>query len=481
MRKIVLSLLILTVAIVATAQTGKVDRSKAPALGPVAQLKVPAEETFQLSNGLTVYFLRKAEVPLIQLNLFVKAGSAYESAEKLGLASLTSNMLDEGAGTRNALEIADEIDYLGISLSSFTDSELMGVRLFSPTSKLDAALALMSDLVLKPTFPEKELSRIRKELLVSLAQQHDEARIIASRTFAKVLFGDAHPLGRPTAGTEQSVKSFSVSDVQNFYNTYFVAGNAYIVAVGDITADALKAKLEKSLGGMKQGTANAVTLSNPKQVSKRVIYLVDKPGAAQSEIRIGRIGVTRDTKDYYNLMVMNTILGGSFTSRLNQNLRETHGYSYGAGSNFVMRKTTGYFLASSSVQTDVTDKALTEFFKELNAISKTITDDEVTRARNYLALGYPADFASVQSMVGALSEKIQYQLPSDYFNQYVPNILAVKKADVLRVAKNIDTANIAVVVIGDRAKIEAGIKALNLGEIRYLSIADVLGPLPATE
>jgi zinc protease len=223
-------------------------------------------------------------------------------------------------------------------------------------------------------------------------------------------------------------------------------------------------------------------MSSPKQVSKRIVYLIDKPGAAQSEIRIGRIGVSRATKDYFNLTVMNTILGGSFTSRLNQNLRETHGYSYGAGSGFPMRKSTGYFIASSAVQTDVTDKALNEFFKELNAISKSITDEELTRARNYVALSYPNDFNSVQSISGNINEKIQYNLPDSYFNTYVQNILAVKKQDALKAAKNyIDTKNIIVVVVGDRSKIETGIKALNLGEIKYMSIEDVLGPIPSVE
>lgn len=476
---VIFFLLLLTAT---TVWSQQVDRSKAPALGPIAPLNVPSVEAFTLTNGLTVYFMRKTEVPLIQINLYVKAGSSYEKPEMLGLASLTANMLDEGAGTRNSLEIADEIDYLGITLSPFSDFDRMGVRLFTPVSRLDAGLSLMRDVALNPTFPEKELNRLRKEALIGLGQQHDDARTIATRAFAKLVFGEAHPMGRPTSGTGSSLKTITLNDVRDFHAKNFVAGNAYVIAVGDITADALKSKLEQSFGSMKQGTASEVSVAAPKQVSKRIIYLIDKPGAAQSEIRIGRVGVNRTTPDYYNLIVMNTILGGSFTSRLNQNLREAHGYSYGAGSNFVMRKTTGSFVASSAVQTDVTDKALTEFFKELKAISKTITDEEVTRARNYVALGYPSDFASVQSIVGALNEKIQYGLPDTYFNNYVPSVLSVKKSDVLRVAKSqVDADNVVVVVVGDRAKIEAGIQALKLGEIRYLSIADVLGPVPSVD
>jgi predicted Zn-dependent peptidase len=380
------------------------------------------------------------------------------------------------------LEIADEIDFLGINLSPFSDLESMGVRLFSPTSKIDQALSLMSDITIRPTFPEKELARIKKEVLINLGQQHDEARIIASRAFSNILFGGDHPMGRSTSGNEKSINSLSVNDLKSFHEKYFVANNAYIVAVGAMETSELKMKLEKHFGSMKKGSMANTSLSNPKQVSKRTIYLIDKPGAAQSEIRIGRIGVSRATKDYFNLTVMNTVLGGSFTSRLNQNLRETHGYSYGAGSGFSMRKSAGYFIASSAVQTDVTDKALTEFFNELKAISKSITDDELTRARNYVALSYPGDFNSVQSIAGNMNEKIQYNLPDNYFNTYVQNILSVKKQDALKVAKtHIDPNNIVVVVVGDRSKIEAGIKGLKIGEIKYLSIEDVLGPIPVVE
>jgi predicted Zn-dependent peptidase len=340
----------------------------------------------------------------------------------------------------------------------------------------------MSDIVLRPTFPEKELERLKKEILISLGQQHDEARIVASRAFASILFGDEHPMGRPSSGTEETIKPLTSDNLRQFHEKYFVTNNAYIVAVGAIESTDLKSKLEKYFGVMKKGDPAQPAMSSPKQVSKRIVYLIDKPGAAQSEIRIGRIGVSRATKDYFNLTVMNTILGGSFTSRLNQNLRETHGYSYGAGSGFPMRKSTGYFIASSAVQTDVTDKALNEFFKELNAISKSITDEELTRARNYVALSYPNDFNSVQSISGNINEKIQYNLPDSYFNTYVQNILAVKKQDALKAAKNyIDTKNIIVVVVGDRSKIETGIKALNLGEIKYMSIEDVLGPIPSVE
>ncbi|MDL1893031.1 insulinase family protein, partial [Sphingobacteriales bacterium CHB3] len=246
----------------------------------------------------------------------------------------------------------------------------------------------------------------------------------------------------------------------------------------DVTAKTILPKLNALFGKWKAGKVESKTWPTAKQVEARKLYLVDKPGAAQSVIRIGRIGVARTTEDYYPIVVMNTILGGSFTSRLNNNLREEHGYAYGAGSRFNFLPLPGSFLASSDVQTDVTDKALTEFMKELTNIS-TISDDELTRAKNYVALSYPSDFQSVGEIAGRLGDLVIYNLPDTYFNNYTKNILAVTKDDVVRVAKKyVDPDKIAIVVVGDMSKVEAGIIALNLGPIEKLTIEEVLGSKP---
>ncbi|MFQ5551438.1 MAG: M16 family metallopeptidase, partial [Gemmatimonadales bacterium] len=218
------------------------------------------------------------------------------------------------------------------------------------------------------------------------------------------------------------------------------------------------------------------------QVGGRRIYLVDKPGAAQSEIRIGRIGADRFTVDYYSLQVMNTILGGSFASRLNMNLREEHGYSYGARSSFSFRPTAGPFLASAAVQTDVTDSALVEFIRELNGILEPVSDEEIERGRNFVALRFPGRFQTVVGIANRLSELVTYNLPDDYFNRYIDNILAVTKDEVREVARDyLDSERMAIIVVGDRERILAGIEALQLGEIELFTIEDVLGPPPTIE
>jgi len=249
--------------------------------------------------------------------------------------------------------------------------------------------------------------------------------------------------------------------------------------VGDVTVKTVLPKLEKAFGNWKNVTPSTVSLPKINQVSGRRVILVDKPGAPQSEIRIGRIGVPRMTDDYYALTVMNTILGGSFSSRLNQNLREKHGYTYGAGTRFDFRPLPGPFLASAAVQTAVTDSSLIEFFKELRGILELVPQQELDRARNYVALSFPGEFQSVAEISSHLEELVIYGLPDDYFNGYIGHILAVTQADVQRVArKYLDPEKVEIVVVGDRAQIEKNIEALKLGPITVMSIEDVLGKAP---
>ncbi len=456
------------------------DRTKPPQLPPPSQLKLPAVQQFQLSNGLKVVLMEKHDVPLIQLNVVVKMGSVNDPENKVGLSNLTMDMLDEGAAGKSSLELADEIDFLGARITTNSSAHISGINLHTPLSKFDDALKIMSDIVLRPDFPQKELERKKKERLTSLMQMHDQPTAIASAAFNQLLFGKEHPYGRMT--NENTIKGFAVDDLKNFYKKYFAANNAVVIAVGAIKKDDLKKKLESAFGKWQKGIVKETTVREAAQVSKRIIYLIDKPGAAQSVISIGRIGAARLTSDYNSIVVMNTLLGGSFTSRLNQNLREKHGYTYGASSRFAFRPVPGSFSASSSVQTEVTDKALIEFFNELNGIRESIPDEELNRAKNLVALSYPGNFQTVAEIAGQLEEFIQYNLPEKYFAGYVEKMLGVTGSDVNVAAKKyIVPDQIIIVVVGDKSKIEEGIKQLNLGEIINLSIEDTLGKVPKME
>jgi zinc protease len=247
--------------------------------------------------------------------------------------------------------------------------------------------------------------------------------------------------------------------------------------VGDTTADAVLPLLERQFGAWRGATApQRPLLTAARQLAEGQVTIVNMPSAAQSQIRIGWFGVPRSTPEYFTLQVLNTILGGSFTSRLNQNLRETHGYTYGASSRFDMRLAPGPFFAGAGVQTDKTAEALKEFFNELNGISKPVSAEELTKAKNYVAFGFPSEFESIDDLAAHVEDLLVYKLPDDYFERYVANIQAVTAAAVQKAAATyIQPKRFAVVIAGDRAKIEAGVRALNLAPVRVTSVAEVLG------
>jgi predicted Zn-dependent peptidase len=277
-------------------------------------------------------------------------------------------------------------------------------------------------------------------------------------------------------GTASTIKAFSTADLTSFYRDTFRPDNATLVVVGDITPDRVLPLLEKSFGAWKAAPPSAAPMTMPAapQPARRQIYLVDKPGAPQTQIRIGTIGVARSTPDFFPIQVLNTVLGGSFSSRLNLNLREKRGYTYGASSGFDMRLTPGPFSAQAGVQTDKTSESLTEFFNELNGILKTVPADELARAKNYVSLRFPSSFETTGDIARRLEDAIVYRLPDDYYSRYVQNIEAVTAADVQRVAqKYIQPDRLAVVVVGDSKVIEPGIRKLNLGPITTLSIDEL--------
>jgi predicted Zn-dependent peptidase len=281
-------------------------------------------------------------------------------------------------------------------------------------------------------------------------------------------------------GTAEVLKTLTTDEIRAFYTATYRPDNATLIVVGDITPDALVPKLESSFGSWKRPATAKTTQTLPpaQQPSARTVYIVDKPGAPQSQIRIGGVGVPRATADYFPLVVLNTILGGSFTSRLNNNLREVHGYAYGASSTFDMRIGPGPFSAGAGVQTDKTAEALTEFFNELNGILKPVPAEELARAKNYVALRFPGTFETTGDMSRRLEDMLIFQLADDYFTTYVRHIEAVTAADVQRVAqKYILPSRAAVVVVGDRKAIEPAIRALNLGPVRILTTDEVFGPM----
>jgi len=474
--RLTLALLLIAATLPLGAQQ-RPDRTTPPAPGPTPALTLPVPQKFTLANGLRVWLLEQHEVPLVQANLVVLSGASADVPGQFGAAAMTAAMLDEGAAGKAALTIADEVEFLGATLSTSASFDASAVRLSTPAAKLGDALGLMAAVALTPDFPADELERLRTERLTGLLQARDDPASLVGLAFPRLLFGPEHRYGTSAGGTETSLKVLGVAELKTFHRSHYRPDNAVLIVVGDTTPAALRPLVEARFGAWKaDGPAAApFPVRASPQPGTRQIFLVDKPGAAQSQIRIGLVGVPRSTPEYIALDVLNTVLGGSFTSRLNTNLREKNGYSYGAASRFDMRRAAGPFFATAGVQTDKTAEALKEFFNELNAILRPVPADELARFKNYAALGFAGEFETSSQLAGKLEEVAVYGLPDDVFSKYVGAVQAVTSADLTRVAMQyLLLDRMAVVIVGDRATIEAPIRAAGLGPVTLVPVADVM-------
>lgn len=466
--KVLFALAATTIAVAGcTKPEPPLDRTKPPELGAATDLKLPAMVEKTLPNGLKLVIVEQHEMPLVDVALVVRTGVEADPVGKGGLATLTANMLDEGAGGRDALGIADQVGFLAIGLSTTSSWDQSTIALHTTKATLDSALALMADVALRPTFAEKEFTRLHSERLTSLLQEQDRGPAIADRAFASIVFGDDNAYGRSPAGSRETVENIVRQDVQDFWKQWYVPNNSTLVIVGDLTAAEAEQRANAMFGSWAQAglpTLAAVKAAPPAKAS--TIYVVDKPHAPQSSFRLGGVGVARSTADYYPLQVMNTALGGSFTSRLNQNLRETKGYTYGAGSGFGMRREAGPFIASAEVVAEKTDSAMVEFMKELNGIRQPMKPEELEKTKKYLQLGYPAEFEEGSDIARAIARLVPYGLPLQTLSDYQKSIGVVTGADVERTAKQyIDPTKMSLVVVGDRKSIEPALKALKIAPV----------------
>jgi predicted Zn-dependent peptidase len=438
-----------------------------PALGSPKALTLPPMVERTLPNGLRLVLVEQRELPVVDLTLVVRTGSEADPAGKSGLATLTANLLDEGAGTRDALGIAEQVAYLAVRLSTGAGFDASQVSLHTTRATLDSALALMADVVLRPAFPEAEVARLRSERLTALLQELDRGPAIADRAFAAIVYGDTHPYGRAPQGTSEAVETITRDDAVGFWRTWYRPNNATLVIVGDLSPDEAERKAREAFGGWARAdlppAPRAADAPAPRATT---IHLVDKPKAPQSSFRIGGVGVARDTPDYYPLLVMNTALGGAFTSRLNANLRETKGYTYGAGSSFAMRREAGPFTARAEIVREKSDSALIEFMKELRAIREPMPAEELDKAKRYLQLGYPDRFESAADIAAQVAALVPSGLPLSTLGAFQAGIGAVTAADVQRAAqRHLDPARLVIVIAGDREAIEAPLRATGIAPL----------------
>lgn len=448
-----------------------------PSLPPAAPLAIPPVHSSVMPNGIQLRVVEQHELPLVQVTLTVTGGSRLDG-QTPGIATFMAGMLDEGAGTRDALALQSELAYLGANLSTTADWDRVTVSLKVPLRALPAALALMSDVVLRPTFPAEEVRRQRDLRLTGLLQARDQPNTLASLAFNQVVYPETHPYARSALGDSVTVARYDSALVRRFYEGSMRPDRASLFVVGDITEPQVRTLVERQFGSWRPMGAVLPLPTAPDTVARATatrVWLVDKPEAAQSVIMIGWPGVERTSPDYAALQVMNTLLGGSFTSRLNMNLRETKGYSYGASSGFSYRVVPGPFIASSSVRTNVTDSSLVEIFKELRGVRDVpVPQDELDRAKAYVEMGIPGTLESTSQVAGQMAQLATFGLTLDELSRLAARVRAVTAADVQRVAREYLTPDRAhVVVVGDLAKVKTPIEHLGLGTVTTLEVSKV--------
>jgi zinc protease len=449
------------------------DRTKIPPPGKTPMLRVPTWTKSKLANGAELIVSEKHDLPLVSFTItFLGGSNQFDPADRTGLGSIVAAMMSEGTKTKDGDALSNALQLLGTTVNTNIGGETGSMGFLSTTAKFAPTLNILVDMLVNSTFPADALERQRAQRLVALSQAKDRTTAIAAVVFPKVLYSEMHPYGR--SATESSVKAITRDEVMAFHRAYFQPGRAIVTVVGDVTAASVKPIIERAFSVWSAG-GEKPTFVYPTMTERRptTIYLVDKPGAAQSTFALGNPGPPRSTSDYFALQVMNRILGGQFQSRLNANIREEKGYSYGVNSSFAFGKGPGPFRAGGDVVTTKSDAALIEFMKELRGIGGTrpITEDELATAKDGLIQRLPDQFASVNAISGAITGIYTQGLPEDYYQQYAKNVAAITREDVLRVAKQyIDLEHLAIVIVGDRATIEAPLKSTNVAPISVLDI-----------
>jgi len=472
------SLMLALLAPVAAGAQAAFDRSKVPVLPPAPRLVLPAVNSARLANGIALQVVTQREVPLVQVTLAITGGSRLDGAD-IGMASFVARMLTESAGGKDVNALQNELAFLGATVNASANWDGFYVSLNVPKRSLGAALDLMADVVQRPAFTAEDVRRQQSLRAASILQRRDQPNAVATLAFNSVLFPARHPYHNPRDGDSASTARLDSASVRRFYERTFVPRRAKFIVAGDIAAAEASELLAARFGGWKVAAAPlpvpAMTVE-PITNSAVKLFLVDKPGAAQSVISIGGPGVPRSSPDYAALVVMNTILGESFSSRLNSNLRETKGYTYGIGSGFDWQPVPGAFRISSGVRTDVTDSSLVEIFRELRRMQDAPVDaTELARGKAYVALTIPGDFETIGQIVSELVTLDTFGLPLSSVSQFIMRVNAVTAADVQRVAKKYLPADrAAVVIVGDLAKIRLGIDALRLGASTVLDVSSIV-------
>ncbi len=450
-----------------------VDRSKVPTPGASPAVRFPTFERATLANGMKVVVAERQSVPQVNFTLLVDSGYAADQLALPGTASLALDMMDEGTSSRSALQISEELAGLGATLGLGADLDTASVNLSALKDKLDPSLAVFSDVILNPSFPADELERLRRRRVAQIQQEGAQPIGIALRVLPGLIYGPSHAYGLPLtgSGTIESVGKITRDTLVKFHADYFKPSNATMVVVGATTMAEIKPRLERLFASWKPGTVPAKNVRTVTAAKAQSVYVIDRPGAEQSLILAGHVAPPKANPDEIAIEAMNAVLGGQFVSRINMNIREDKHWSYGAQTLFWDARGQRPFIVYAPVQTDKTKEAIQEIQKEFAGILGAIpvTGEELGAAKNALVLTLPGQWETMAAVGASLQQIVTYGLADDYFDTYSAKVGALGAADLVRAAKAaVHPESVVWVVVGDRQKIEAGLKELGLGEVRLL-------------
>lgn len=453
----------------------QIDRSKRPESSEEIIFFPPQVHSFSLENGLKIYYSEKNELPIVRINFLVYNGSRFDDEDKKGMCNLLAMCIDEGAGKYNSLQLADEFEMLGANFAVSCDNDISIISLQVLIDNFSAALKLIGDIIISPHFNETEFDREKHKVLVRLNQSKAEPDYIADVSFEYFLFGNDSPYAYPSIGSERTVQNIRNESIKEMYQKRFTPLNSSMVVVGNIKKEILQNELDQVFGkwdGIQFRENQTISVHK----SKRKIVIINKPDAVQTEIRIGHLSAKRNENDFIQKQIINLVLGGQFSSRLNLNLREKNGFTYGVHSRFNYYKDVGYLAVSTSVDANNTANALREIYFEIGKIKNGISRDEMIFAQSSLTKKYPSLFETYRQIAANISTKIIHNLSHDYFETYIKKVDSLSIDDVNIIANNsIYSDELISVLVGDSKKILNQIKEKDFGEMKVLEFDDVFG------
>jgi zinc protease len=442
--------------------------AKRPGPGPPRPYHFPRFERATLDNGLSVIVVPVRKLPVVTLSLVMDAGAVAEPAGEEGIARLTARVLLEGTKGRSGDALTESLERLGASLDADAEWDSSSLSMTVLASRLSDAMALVAEVVLEPAFPDRELERLKAERLAEILQRRAEPRGLADDMFARFVYASNSRYAVPDAGSAASVSALSREAVATFHAARYRPGSATAIIVGDIGVDDALRVMGARFAGWPSHRSAVVQADDRPARRTCAVHVVEKTDAPQSELRIGHVGLPRAHPDYFAALVMNMLLGGLFSSRINLNLREAHGYTYGAFSAFDWRRQAGPFVVASAVRSDVTAAAAREVMMEIDRMrAEKVNADELSLATSYLAGVFPIRYETTAAIARALAAMVVYGLPADYFDTYRDRVQAVSASDVLRAARDfLHPEELQLVAVGDPAVVREPLAALSLGPLQ---------------